>query len=75
MNYTDFVDLYNPQAFYNAVVFACCLISMIAGAFAKGLFMKGRWPQSAFLIIALFVFVGFLSHYSFPFFNGLIDGF
>jgi hypothetical protein len=48
---------------------------MIAGAFAKSLFMRGRWPHSAFLIIVLFVGVGFLSHYSFPFLNGLIDGF
>ena len=75
MNYADLLDLSNPQSFFTAFAFACCLVSMIAGVLAKALFARGRFPQSAFLLIVLFVFVGFMSHYSFQFLNRLTESF
>jgi hypothetical protein len=75
MNYTDLVDLSNPQALFTAFAFACCLISMIVGMRAKTLFSNGRLPQSAFLLVTLFVVVGFLSHHSFHYLKNLIEGF
>jgi hypothetical protein len=75
MNYADLVDLSNPQSFFNAFAFACCLISLLAGVQVRALFEKGRFPQSAFLLVVLFVFVGFMSHYSFHFLSQLAESF
>ena len=75
MNFSDMVNLSNPQSFFNTFAFACCLISMIAGVKAKTFFIEGKAVLSIFLLIVLFVSVGLVSHYSFSYLNELIGSF
>ena len=72
MNFSDIVNLSNPQSFFNAFAFTCCLISMIAGVKAKTYFIEGKAAQAIILLIVLFVLVGFISHHSFSYLNALI---
>jgi hypothetical protein len=75
MNFSDIVNLSNPQPFFNTFALTCCLISMLTGVKAKAFFMGGKVAHAIFLLIVLFVSVGFASHYSFSYLIRLIEGF
>jgi hypothetical protein len=48
---------------------------MLTGVKAKAFFMGGKVAHAIFLLIVLFVSVGFANHYSFSYLIRLIEGF
>ncbi len=72
MDFSYVVDLSNPESFFNAFAFVCCLMSMLSGLKIKSLFEDGRWPSSIILMVVLLIVIGFISHHAYDYLLELV---